>query len=417
MKRRVAITGLGVVSSAGIGKDKFWENFKQGKSCTHRTTRFDPSPFKSQVASEILDFNPLDYMEKTDLKKTDLSTHFALAATKMALEDAQLNIENIDTSRIGISMGMAVFGVDFTEKQMLEYYKGKGLRGVSPFTVIAVYCCAPLGHISINYGITGWAETFSNGCTAGIDAIGSAMQAIREGKADIIIAGGTEAPITPIVTYSFDVVHCLSRKRNNQPEKASRPFDKDRDGFVLGEGCGLLILEELEHAKKRGVEIYAEIAGYGNTCNAYHMTAPAPDGIQAANAAKIAMEEGEIKPQDVDYISAHGSSTPLNEKAETKAIKEILGNHAYKVAISSIKSMIGHPLGAAGGLQTIATALSIKEGIIPPTINYEYPDPDCDLDYVPNKARTKEIEVALVNGFGFSGKNAVIVLKKYKGIN
>ncbi|MEK6645694.1 MAG: beta-ketoacyl-ACP synthase II [Candidatus Firestonebacteria bacterium] len=410
-KRRVVITGLGVVAPSGIGKQEFWENTIAGKSWTRKITRFDASQHPSQIAAEIDNFDPKKYMDPKQIRRTDLSTQYAMGAAKLALIDAKLNIKNEDPERIGLVIGIAVSGMDFAEKQFTNY-RLNGLRGVSTFTTIAVFCCASVGQISIDLGIVGYNNVISTGCTAGTVAIGNAYTSIQQGIADIIFAGGTEAPIAPLTMYSFCAIKALST-RNNEPEKASRPFDKERDGFVMGEGSGIVIMEELEHAIKRNAHIYAEVIGYGTTCNAYHMTAPAPDGVQSARAMKIAMKNANIKPENVDYIQAHGSSTQLNEKTETLAIKKAFGEYAYKVPISGLKSMIGHSLGPAGAFQTITNCLIIEDNIIPPTINYEYPDPECDLDYVPNKARKKEVNIAMQNSSGFSGVNAVLLLKKY----
>jgi 3-oxoacyl-[acyl-carrier-protein] synthase II len=413
-KKRVVITGMGSVSPAGVGVDSFWNTMIAGKSCIKKITRFDTSEgYKCKVAAEVKDFDPTDHIDRKTLKKTDRSTQYALVAAREALKSAGIKIENINSWRSGISMGIAVGGMDFTEQQIKNYVK-KGIKGISPYSAIAIFCCASLGQISIELGIFGPSQTFSTGCTAGTDAIGHALRTIQKGDVDFMIAGGTDAPITPLTIYSFDVIHCLSRGNNNTPEKASRPFDKERNGFVMGEGCGVVVLEELEHALKRGAHIYAEVSGFGSTCNAYHMTAPAPEGIQAAQAIRNAISDAGKKPKDINYINAHGTSTPLNGKAETLAIKNVFGDYSYQIPISSIKSMIGHPLGGSGGMQTIATSLTIDKGHIPPTINYETPDPECDLDYVPNRSRKRIVDTAIIDSFGFAGKNSSLVLEKYQ---
>jgi len=410
--RRVVITGLGIVAPSGIGKDEFWRNTVAGKSFTRPITRFDASEHPSKIAAEIDNFNPRDYVDSKQIKRTDLSTQYAIAAAKMAKEDSGIKLENEDPERVGCVLGMAVFGIDFTEQQFYNYYKQSGLRDISTFTTIAVYCCAAVGQISIDFGIKGFNSTASTGCTAGTVALGDAYRAIKEGRADVIFTGGMEAPVTPLTVYSFCAIKALST-RNDDPSAASRPFEKNRDGFVMSEGAGIVVMEELDHALKRNADIYAEVTGYSSTSNAYHMTAPSPDGSENARAIKEALEEGGIRPEEVDYLQAHGSSTPLNGKAETNAIKKAFGEHAYNLPVSSLKSMIGHPLGAAGGFQIVSNCMVIKDGVIFPTINYEEPDPECDLDYVPNKARKKDVNVAMQNGCGFSGVNAVLLLRKY----
>ncbi|MFH1369047.1 MAG: beta-ketoacyl-ACP synthase II [Elusimicrobiota bacterium] len=409
--RRVVITGLGVIAPSGIGKDKFWNNTIAGKSFTKKITRFNASQHPSQIAAEIDNFNAKDFVDSHQIKRTDLSTQYAIAASKLALKDAGIDINNEDPEKVGLIVGIAVGGMDFAEKQF-ENYRTRGLKSISPYTAISVFCCAPVGQISIDLGIKGYNNAISTGCTAGTVSIGNAYNIIKQWGADIMLAGGTDAPISPLTMYSFCIIRALST-RNHEPEKASRPFDKERDGFVMGEGSGIIAMEELNHALKRNAHIYAEIIGYGTTCNAYHMTAPEPDGEQSARAMKIAMNNAGIFPEQIDYLQAHGSSTLLNEKSETIAIKKAFGEYAYKLPISSLKSMIGHPLGASGAFQTITNCLAIENGIIPPTINYEYPDPDCDLDCVPNKARNKAVNIAMQNSAGFSGVNAVLLLKKY----
>jgi len=410
MRRRVVITGLGVIAPNGIGKDAFWETMKSGKSCVRRITRFDPSDFDSQIAAEIDDFDPLEYVDKKNIRRMDRSSQFAVAAAKLGLEDARIQLEREDPERIGIALGTAVGGMDFAEPEFTKFIT-KGFNAVSPYLAIAEFPCSPLGYVSIELGTKGVGTVISTGCAAGIDAIGYALNAIRYGDADIMIAGGTEAPIVPLTLHSFCLIRATSR-HNDEPEKASRPFDKQRDGFTLAEGCGFLILEELNHALQRNAPIYAELIGYGTTCDAFHMTASPMDGKQRAKAIMLALKDAGIQPEDVDYISAHGSSTPINDKAETASIKMVFGEHAFKLAISSIKSMIGHALGGASGIQAVACALTVAESILPPTINYEFPDPDCDLDYVPNIARKANVNVAVQNASGFSGKNSALVMRK-----
>ncbi|MFW6134210.1 MAG: beta-ketoacyl-ACP synthase II [Elusimicrobiota bacterium] len=410
--RRVVITGLGAVAPSGIGVNEFWNNTLSGKSFIRKITKFDPSGHTSQISGEIHGFSAKDYVDSRQIKRTDLSTHYAIAAAKMAQDDSKLNLENEDPGKVGIIIGIAAGGIDYTEQQFYNYYRGKGLKGISTFTTIGVYSCAAVGQISIDFGFTGYNNAVTTGCTAGTVALGNSYMAIKQGMADVMFSGGIEAPVTPLTVRAFSAMKALST-RNDAPEAASRPFEKERDGFIIAEGAGILVMEEMEHALKRGAPIYAEVAGYGTTCNAYHMTAPSPDGKENARAMKQAMEQGNLKPQDIDYIHAHGSSTKLNGLAETKAIKRAFGEHAYKIPVSSIKSMIGHPLGAAGALQAITNCLVIRDSYIPPTINHHNPDPQCDLDYVPNKSRKKDVDAAMQNSCGFSGVNAVLVLKKY----
>ncbi len=409
--RRVVITGIGVVAPNGIGKEEFWKNLIAGKSFTKKITRFDTSEHPSNVGAQVEGFKPEDYMDKQLAKRTDLATKYALASAVMAINDAKLVITEDNAERIGVVIGNAIGGVDFAEKQF-ETLRNFGLKNTSTYTSIAIFPCATIGQISINLGTKGYTNTVSTGCTSGTVSIIEAYRAIKDNMIDIAIAGGTEAPIAPLTMYSFCKIRATSTN-NEHPEKASRPFDDKRDGFVISEAAGILIMEELSHALKRKANIYAEVAGFGITSNAYHMTAPEPDATQSARAMKSALISANINPEEVDYINAHGSSTKLNGKAETLAIKKTFGRFAYDVPVSSIKSMIGHPLGAAGTLQAITNSLAIQNNIIPPTINYEYPDPDCDLDYVPNKARKKKVAIAMQNSAGFSGVNAALVLKKY----
>ncbi|GAB7388107.1 beta-ketoacyl-ACP synthase II [Bacillaceae bacterium] len=411
MKKRVVITGLGVISPVGNDVDTFWDNLLSGKSGVDRIQAFDPSEYPTQIAAEVKDFNPEDHMEKKEVKRTDRFVQFAYAAAKMAVANAKLNLEEVDRERVGVYIGSGIGGLGTWEEQhqiLLE----KGPKRVSPFFIPMMIVNMASGYVSIALGVKGPNSAAVTACATGTNSIGDAFRLVQNGYADVMITGGTEATIRPTALAGFCAAKAMST-RNGDPQKASRPFDKDRDGFVMGEGAGILILEELEHAKKRGAPIIAEIVGYGMTADAYHLTAPAPDGEGAARAMKEAIADAGLKPEDVDYINAHGTSTPLNDKFETMAIKKALGEHAYKVAISSTKSMHGHLLGAAGGVEAIATALALRDQMIPPTINYETPDPECDLDYVPNKARQAALNVALSNTFGFGGHNATIVLKKF----
>ncbi|MEW5767819.1 MAG: beta-ketoacyl-ACP synthase II [bacterium] len=416
MPFRCVITGFGIISPIGTGKEAFWKATCEGRSGVSRITAFDTSSLSVKIAGEVKDFEPLNYMDRKSKKRTDRTTQFAIAATKMAIEDANLDLAKEDLEKIGVIIGAGMGGLGFGEEQHIRFLK-EGPKYVSPFLSIIIFAGACSSEVSLQFGLKGPSFTLSTGCSAGSDAIGYAFERIRKGENKIMIAGGAEASIRPIILTSFEVMRALS-SRNDDPEHASRPFDAQRDGFVLGEGAGIVILEELQHALDRRAYIYAELAGYGATGDAYHMVAPAPDGKQAARAIELALKQASLKPEDVDYINAHGSSTPLNDKTETLIIKSFFKDHARKLKVSSTKSMIGHPIGAAGSIELISCILGIENSIIPPTINYEYPDPECDLDYVPNKPYQAEINVALSNSFGFGGKNAVLIAKKYaKGDN
>jgi len=407
LKRRVVVTGVGVVTPIGKTKEDYWENLLKGKSGIKRVEQF--KDYASQIAAVVEDFTPEDYMEKRDVKKTDRFTHFAHAAASMALNDASLDLEKTDKNRVGVIIGSGVGGIGTIETQ-LKVLLEKGPRRVSPFLVPMMIANIASGYISIVYGIRGPNTTIVTACASGTHALGEAFRIIKRGDADIMIAGGAEAPLTSIAFAGFSALRAMST-RNNEPEKASRPFDLHRDGFVIGEGAGVLVLETLENALARDAVIYGEIAGYGMSGDAYHLTAPDPQGEGAYLCMKRALEDASLEPECVDYINAHGTSTEYNDKIETLAIKRLFGDHAYKLAISSTKSMVGHLLGAAGGVEMVATLLSMKQGIIPPTINYEFKDPDCDLFYVPNKPCEREIKAAISNSFGFGGTNACLLLK------
>jgi len=412
-KRRVVITGVGVISPVGNDAQTFWASLLAGKSGIGPVTHFDASEFPTRIAGEVKDFDPSAFMEKKDVKRTDRFVQFAIAATKMALEDARLKIEEQDPERIGVYIGSGIGGLATWEDQhrvLLE----KGPRRVSPFLIPMMIANMAAGQVSIHFGLKGPNSAPITACATGTHAIGDAFKIIQRGEADVMVAGGTEATIRPLAFAGFCAAKAMST-RNDEPEKASRPFDKDRDGFVMGEGAGVLILEELEHAKRRGAPIIAEVIGYGMSADAFHLTQPDPDGDGAKRAMLAAIRDAGIRPEEVDYINAHGTSTELNDKVETQAIKAAFGEHAYKLAISSTKSMTGHMLGAAGAVEAIATALALRDQILPPTINYETPDPACDLDYVPNEARRVPVRVALSNSFGFGGHNATIALKRYEG--
>jgi 3-oxoacyl-[acyl-carrier-protein] synthase II len=410
--RRVVVTGLGVVAPNGIGTETFWENLVAGVTGIDRITRFDASHHDSKIAGEIKGFDPLLYMEKKEVKKMDLFIHYALASAIMAIDDARLKFEESERSRIGTLIGTGMGGIPALEEShnvLLE----KGPGRISPFFIPSIITNLASGQIAMRYGFRGPNSCVSTACATGNHAIGDSLELIKRGAADVMIAGGSEAVITPLTIGGFSAMKALST-RNDEPHRASRPFDKGRDGFVMGEGAGVLVLEELQHALRRGAKIYAELVGYGMSADAYHMTAPEPEGIGAIAAMRLALEAARLSPEDVDYINAHGTSTPMGDTAETRAIKQVFGGHAYRLAVSSVKSMTGHLLGAAGGVESVATVLTIYHGLIPPTINYDEPDPGCDLDYVPNKARQAEVRVALTNSFGFGGTNATLVFKQYE---
>jgi 3-oxoacyl-[acyl-carrier-protein] synthase II len=412
-QRRVVITGLGVIASNGIGKKIFWNALKGGKSGIKRITRFDASSYPSQVAGEVNDFEPTDYMSPKSAKRMDRFAQFAVATAKMAAEDARLTITHQNNNSIGVVFASAVGGAVLTEKQyslLLE----KGLKRANPYLAISLFPGTSSGHIAMELGATGYNNTLSTACAAAGDAIGHAFHTIRNNLADVIICGGAECPIAPLTFGSFCVMNALSTHRNDEPWRASRPFDKERDGFVMSEGAGAVILEELTHALKRGGHIYAEIIGYGTTCDAFHITQPSPDGAGTVKAIQIALRDADIKPEEVDYINAHGTSTLLNDSAETKVIKKVFGEYAYRIPISANKSMIGHSLGASPAIELIASVLTIQNQFLPPTINYEYPDPECDLDYVPNKGRKAHVNVVFSNSQGFGGKNVALIIKKYE---
>jgi 3-oxoacyl-[acyl-carrier-protein] synthase II len=410
-KRRVVVTGIGAVTPLGNDVETTWNNIIAGVSGIDLMTRVNRDEFPAKVAAEVKDFDPTAFIDKKDARKMDRFTHYAVAASLMAVEDAGLVINEENANRIGVWIGSGIGGME-TYEQQFETFLNRGYRRVSPFFVPMMIPDMAAGQVSITLGAKGFNSCTVTACATGTNSIGDAFKVIQRGDADAMITGGTEAPITKMAVAGFCANTALST--NPDPKTASRPFDKNRDGFVMGEGAGIIVLEELEHAKARGAKIYAEIVGYGATGDAYHITAPAPEGEGGARAMKMAIEDGGLKPEDIQYINAHGTSTEYNDKYETMAIKEVFGEHAYKLAVSSTKSMTGHLLGAAGGIEAIFTILALKEGILPPTINLETPDPECDLDYVPNVARKQEIDAAISNSLGFGGHNATIVFKKYR---
>ena len=409
--RRVVITGLGVISPVGNDVETFWENIKSGKSGVGKITKFDATNFPVQIAAEVKDFDPLKYFDKREARRLDPFIQFAVAAAEEAVKSAGLEDESIDKERVGVLIGSGIGGIQTIEEQH-EILLKKGPRRVSPYCVPMEIINMASGVVSMRFGFKGPNISVVTACATGTHAIGEAFRTIAYGDADVMVAGGAESCITPLAVAGFAAARALST-RNDEPEKASRPFEKNRDGFVMGEGAGIVVLEEYEHAKRRGAPIFAEIVGYGTSGDAYHMTAPAPQGEGAARAMRNALRDAGISPEDIDYINAHGTSTKFNDLYETMAIKSVFKEHAYKVKISSIKSMIGHLLGAAGGVEVISSVLTLKTGIIPPTINYEEPDPECDLDYTPNKAVEADVKYVLKNSFGFGGTNACLVLKRF----
>lgn len=409
--RRVVITGLGPVTPVGIGKEKFWNSLVEGVSGISYITNFDTEDYTSKIAGEVKDFQPEDFIDKREARKMDKFTQFAVAGAKLAIEDSGLDIEKIDAKRVGVILGSGIGGIETLEAEHTKLME-KGPKRISPFFIPMMISNMAPGQISMIFGFKGPSFTITTACASGSHAIGEAFRTIERGGADIIVSGGSEAGVCQMSVGGFCSMKALST-RNNDPTKASRPFDKERDGFVIGEGAGILILEELDHALKRNAHIYGEIIGYGSTSDAYHITAPDPEAEGAAEALRLAIEDGGIEPSEVDYINAHGTSTYYNDKLETLAIKKVFGEYAKKLSISSTKSMTGHLLGAAGGVEAIASVLAIENNIVPPTINYENPDPECDLNYTPNKAVKKEVKYAISNSLGFGGHNVSLLFKKY----
>jgi len=402
---------MGVVSPVGNHLDEFWNNLIEGKSGIGLLTRFDTGDMPTKVAAEVKNFEPTDWINKKESRHMDRFAQFAMAAAKMAVQDSGLDLEKVDKERAGTVMGCGIGGVTTFEEQK-EVLMSKGSGRITPFFVPMLISNMAAGHLSIEFGLQGSSMTIVTACASGTNAIGEALRIIQRGEADVVLCGGTEAPITRLAFAGFCAAKTMSTEKEN-PEQASRPFDKRRSGFVMGEGAGVLILESLEHAEARGAHIYAELAGYGSTSDAYHITSPAPGGAGAVRAMSLALKDAGVSGEEVGYINAHGTSTGPNDAAETAAIKTVFGNHASKVAISSTKSMTGHLMGAAGAIEAIICALSIERGAIPPTTNYGEPDPECDLDYVPNIARKQEVNVAMSNSLGFGGHNATIILKKF----
>jgi 3-oxoacyl-[acyl-carrier-protein] synthase II len=409
-RRRVVITGIGVIASNGIGKDKFWQAISSARSGVSPITSFDTSSFTTRFAGEIKNFDPGRFISPKNFKRMDRTSQLAVACAKMASEDAGFNPGVNGRDRTGVIIGTAMAGHGYILNQHVTL-REKGPMRISPYTAIASFPDACASQVSIELGITGPSFSISTACSSASDAVSYACEAIRSGSVDFMLMGGAEASIYPGILAAFCVARALSQ-RNEEPEKACRPFSRDRDGFVLGEGAGMLVLEEYEHARKRGAHVYAEVLGCGMSCDAYHMTSPEPEGREAARAMKMALENAGISAQQIDYINAHGTSTPLNDKTETAVIKRVFGMHAYEIPVSATKSMIGHLIGAAGSVELIATLLAMEHSLIPPTINYTEPDPECDLDYVPNEARPAKIRYAMKNSFGFGGKNSILVVGK-----
>ncbi|MBC8175566.1 MAG: beta-ketoacyl-ACP synthase II [Candidatus Marinimicrobia bacterium] len=412
MKRRVVVTGMGVVSPVGIGIETFWDSLISGKSGIRQITKFDTTDYPVTIGGEIVDLNPEDYFSRKEIQRMDLFTTYAMVATQEAIEHSGLSDGIQDMDRFGVIVGSGIGGIETIDEQH-TILQSRGIRAVSPYLTPKMIIDIVAGQISIRWRLKGPNYSVVSACASASHAIGDAMRIIQYGDADVVISGGTEAGICPLGLVGFIRMKALSQ-RNDEPEKASRPFDANRDGFVISDGAGILVLEEAEHALKRGANILGEIVGYGATADAYHITAPAPDGEGAARAMKRAIRDAGLNQTDVDYINAHGTSTPYNDKIETSAIKNVFADRAYNLYISSTKSMTGHLLGASGGIEAIASLMSLNTGQLPPTINYETPDPECDLNYIPNKSIEVDIQIAMSNSFGFGGHNAVLIIKRWE---
>jgi len=413
LARRAVVTGVGLVSALGIGREETWKNALAGMSGAAPITHFDTTGFPATFAAEVKGFDPLQYVEKKELKKMGLFIQFALAASQFALEHAGLTISPDIADRVGVYIGSGIGGFDVIEREHTALMQG-GPRKISPFFIPAAIVNLASGFVSIRWGAKGPNSATCTACSSSAHAVGDSFRLIQRGDADVMICGGAEGAITPMGVGGFASMRALST-RNEEPQKASRPFDRDRDGFVIGEGAGILILEELGFAQRRGVPILAEIVGYGMSGDAFHITQPSEDADGAVRVMRQALADANVRPEQVNYINAHGTSTPYNDRLETLAVKKVFGDHAYKLAMSSTKSMTGHLLGGAGGLEAGLSVLALRDQVLPPTINYENPDPDCDLDYVPNQARRAAVEYVLSNSFGFGGTNAALLLKSYTG--
>ena len=413
MKRRVVITGLGLVTALGIGTEENWKALLKGQSGVGPITRFDPSQFPTKIAAEVKGFDPAQFIERKEIKKMDMFIHFAIAASEFAMKDAGLGpFDKAAGERAGVMIGSGIGGFGSIEREH-EILLRAGPKRLSPFFIPSSIINLASGQVSMRFGALGPNCAPCTACSSGTHAVGDSFRVIERGDADVMISGGSEAAITPLAIGGFDALKALSTQ-NDKPEKASRPFDRLRDGFVLGEGAGVLILEALESAQARGAKIYAEVVGYGASSDAYHITAPPPDGDGAARAMRVTLRDAGVAPEEVDYINAHGTSTPSNDRTETAAIRRALGDHAYRLAVSSTKSMIGHSLGAAGAIEAVVSALTLRDQTIHPTINLEHSDPECDLDYVPNVARRADVRYALSNSFGFGGTNACLLFKRFE---
>ena len=409
--KRVVVTGLGAVTPVGQDVLTMWNNLLAGVSGVGRITSFDPAAFTSQIAGEVKGFDPAAHLSPKEIKRTERFVQFAIAASKQAVADAGLDVSKEDPFRAGVLIGSGMGSLGLIEQQH-SVLLAKGPSKLTPFLIPMIIVNMAPGHVAIDLGLKGPNSCTATACASGAHGVGEAFRIVQHGDADIMLAGGTESCITPLAVGGFCALMALS-KRNDAPPKASRPFDKERDGFVIAEGAGVMVLEELEHAARRGARIYAELVGYGRTADAYHMTAPDPEGAGAARAMANALADAKLTPEQVSYINAHGTSTELNDKIETLAIKRVFKEHAKRVAVSSTKSMTGHMIGAAGGVEAVISCLAITHGVLPPTINYEHPDPECDLDYIPNQARKASVEVALSNSLGFGGHNATVIFKSF----
>jgi 3-oxoacyl-[acyl-carrier-protein] synthase II len=408
--RRVVITGIGAITPIGTGADQLWTGLREARSAVRCVTRFDPTPFKSRIAAQVNDFVPTDHLEERRARRLDRFGQFSVAATRLALADARMDLSREDRDTVGVMMGTALGGVAFAEAQYPAFLRG-GPKAVDPTLALMVFAGASSCNVAIEFGLTGPNSTNGMSCASGTIAIGEAFRAIVRGDADTMVAGGIEAPLAPLCFGAFAIIRAMST-RNDDPERASRPFDRGRDGFVMGEGAAVLVLEERGRAIARGAPIYAEVCGYGLTNDAYHMTAPRPDGRQAARAMQLALRDAHLGPNEIGYINAHGSSTPLNDPTETSSIKQVFGDHAYRLALSGTKGYYGHALGASGAIEAAICSLSLRHGWLPPTVNLETPDPACDLDYIRGEGCEAKPEFVLSNSFGFGGINASLIFKK-----
>ena len=413
-RRRVAVTGIGAVTPIGSGRERMWSGLRAQRSAVGRLTRFDPAMYRSHNAAEVNDFDAKDYVEAKKVKRLDRYGTFSVACAKQAIEDSGIDMAREDRERVGVMMGSALGGIRMAEEQ-LAVFLSQGLRAVEPGLALGVFGGASSCNIAIELGAMGPNSTNAMSCASGSMAIGDAFRVIRDGYADVMFAGGAEAPLAPLCYGAFALIRAMST-RDDDPSASSRPFDKDRDGFVMGEGAAILILEELDRALARGAHIYAEVVGYGTSNDAHHMTAPRPDGSQAARSMRLALRDAELAPHEVAYVNAHGSSTPLNDPTETLAVKATFGDHAAKLQLSSTKAYYGHALGASGAIELAITALALEQKWLPPTLNLDSPDPVCDLDYIPKVGREADVEYALSNSFGFGGINAAVVLKRHEGV-